>query len=99
MEPRGSIHIQAAAPPKLALSMPRNGCGIGCLIEPGPLGVLISRRRSGACDAVRWDRSTGAGCDSRLDSKRCGAPAVAAHAVHRRELEDAFIDIDIDNPA
>ena len=99
MEPRGSIHIQAAAPPKLALSMPRNGCGICCLVEPDPLGVLISRRRSGACDAVRWDRSTGAGCDSSLDSEGYGAPAVAANVVHQLELEDAFIDIDIDNPA
>lgn len=51
------------------------------------------------CDAVRWDRSTGAGCDSSLDSERYGAPAVAVHVVHQLELEDAFIDIDIDNPA
>jgi len=25
-----------------------------CLLEPCPLGVVLSRRRSGACAALRW---------------------------------------------
>lgn len=34
---------------------PCNGCGVCCLAEPCPLGVLLSRRRSGACVALQWD--------------------------------------------
>ena len=59
------VHVHAAAPRKPAFGAPCNGCGICCLAEPCPLGVLISRRRHGACDALRWD-----GAQSRY---RCGA--------------------------
>ena len=31
-----------------------DGCGLCCLAEPCPLGVLVSRRRRGACSALRW---------------------------------------------
>lgn len=49
------IHIHPAAPPKPALGAPCNGCGVCCLAEPCPLGQVISRKRRGACDALRWD--------------------------------------------
>ena len=49
------IHIEPEAPPKPALGAPCNGCGVCCLAEPCPLGMLISRRRTGACDALRWN--------------------------------------------
>lgn len=49
------IHIHPAAPAKPALGAPCNGCGLCCLAEPCPLGQVISRKRSGACDALRWD--------------------------------------------
>jgi hypothetical protein len=49
------IHIHPEASPKPALGTPCNGCGICCLAEPCPLGQVISRKRSGACDALRWD--------------------------------------------
>jgi len=49
------IHIRTEAPPKPALGQPCNGCGICCLAEPCPLGVMLSRRRIGACVALRWD--------------------------------------------
>ena len=49
------IHIHPEAPPKPALGTPCNGCGVCCLAEPCPLGQVISRKRSGACDALRWD--------------------------------------------
>ena len=49
------IHIQAEAPDKPALGTPCNGCGVCCLAEPCPLGMVISRRRHGACNALRWD--------------------------------------------
>jgi hypothetical protein len=49
-----TIHIHAEAPRKPAFGEPCNGCGVCCLVEPCPLGVVISRRRTGACDALRW---------------------------------------------
>jgi hypothetical protein len=48
------IHIQPAAPSKPAAGAPCNGCGVCCLWAPCPLGVLLSRRRRGACVAVSW---------------------------------------------
>lgn len=59
------IHIQPEAPPKPGLGAPCNGCGVCCLAEPCPLGVLLSRRRRGACVALTWD-----GAQSRY---QCGA--------------------------
>lgn len=48
------IHIEPAAPPKPAWGQPCNGCGVCCLVEPCPLGMVVSRRRHGACTALRW---------------------------------------------
>ena len=45
----------AQAPAKPALGAPCNGCGLCCLAEPCPMGMLVSRRRTGACSALRWD--------------------------------------------
>ncbi len=75
------IHIQPEAPPKPALGQPCNGCGVCCLLEPCPLGVLLSRRRQGACMAVRWDAAA--------RRYRCGslsAPAEVAQAALPRGL-------------
>ncbi len=49
------IHIHPDAPAKPAWGEPCNGCGICCLAEPCPLGQLVSRKRRGACAALRWD--------------------------------------------
>jgi len=46
------IHADAASKP--APGAPCNGCGVCCLLEPCPLGVLLLGRRHGACVAVRW---------------------------------------------
>jgi hypothetical protein len=51
---RQIIHIHRAAPPKPAQGESCNGCGICCLSEPCPVGMLLSRKRHGACDALRW---------------------------------------------
>ena len=49
------IRIHTAAPAKPAPGAACNGCGVCCLAEPCPLGMLVSRRRRGACAAVEWD--------------------------------------------
>ncbi|MFY7866628.1 hypothetical protein [Roseateles sp.] len=48
------IHIHPDAPSKPAEGAACNGCGICCLSEPCPIGVLISRKRRGACRALQW---------------------------------------------
>jgi hypothetical protein len=50
-----TIRIEPAAPPKPAPGAACNGCGVCCLAEPCPVGIVVSRRRSGACAALRWD--------------------------------------------
>jgi hypothetical protein len=57
------IHVQAATKP--AMGAPCNGCGLCCLAEPCPLGVLLSRSRRGPCKALQWGE---------VDAQyRCGA--------------------------
>lgn len=48
------IWIHPEAPPKPALGQPCNGCGVCCLAEPCPLGMLVSLKREGACRALQW---------------------------------------------
>jgi hypothetical protein len=48
------IHIHADAPTKPEFGAPCNGCGVCCMTEPCPLGVLVSRKRQGACKALEW---------------------------------------------
>ena len=64
------IHLHVDAPPKPAWGEPCNGCGLCCLTEPCPAGMLLSGRRHGACRLVHWD--TAAGC------YRCGLMSGAA---------------------
>ncbi|MCH8180545.1 MAG: hypothetical protein IIA02_12295 [Proteobacteria bacterium] len=53
------IHIHPEAPPKPALGAPCNGCGVCCLAEPCPVGMLVSRKRRGACHALVWSAGEG----------------------------------------
>jgi len=50
-----TVWIHVDAPAKPALGETCNGCGVCCLAEPCPVGMLLSRRRHGACVALRWD--------------------------------------------
>jgi hypothetical protein len=50
-----SIRAAAAASAKPDFGAPCNGCGLCCLAEPCPAGVVASGRREGACAALRWD--------------------------------------------
>jgi len=62
------IRIHPDAPAKPPAGAPCNGCGVCCLLEPCPLGVLLSGRRRGACAAVQ--------CDGPARRYRCGAITV-----------------------
>lgn len=59
------IHIEPLAPSKPLVGAPCNGCGVCCLAEPCPLGMVLSRRRVGACLALRWSATA--------QQYRCGA--------------------------
>ena len=49
------IRLHAAAPDKPALGQPCNGCGVCCASEPCPVGMVVSLRTTGACDALVWN--------------------------------------------
>lgn len=55
--PYRTVLIHPAAPPPPAPGAPCNGCGLCCLAEPCPLGMLVSHRRSGPCAALRWSEA------------------------------------------
>lgn len=76
-----TIHTEPDAPRKPALGAPCNGCGVCCLMEPCPLGVLLSGRRSGACSALRWQPAN--------RQYRCGA-ITSAQEVLRARLPTAI---------
>ena len=59
------IHIELLAPDKPPEGAVCNGCGLCCLAEPCPLGILLFRQRAGACPALRWEESA--------RQYRCGA--------------------------
>ena len=63
-----TIYIHPLAPAKVPAGAACNGCGVCCLFEPCPLGVILSRARTGACVALRWQGSLG--------QYRCGAIVV-----------------------
>jgi hypothetical protein len=73
------IHIQLEAPPKPPEGQPCNGCGVCCLAEPCPVGVLVSRRFKGACAALRWsDAGRRYNCGLLGDADWAGGAALAA---------------------
>lgn len=53
------IPLHLEAPPKPEEGAACNGCGLCCLAEPCPLGMVISRRLHGACVALTWDEGDG----------------------------------------
>lgn len=67
------IHLDAALQP--VPGAPCNGCGVCCLLEPCPLGVVLSGRRRGACVAVRWHDDS--------HQYRCGALSEPVAVLHR----------------
>ncbi|MHB8948173.1 MAG: hypothetical protein ACYC4S_03800 [Rhodoferax sp.] len=69
------IHIHPDAALQPAPGAPCNGCGLCCLLEPCPLGAILSGRRQGACVAVRWH--------DELRQYRCGALCEPAAVLQR----------------
>lgn len=53
------IYLQPEAPRKPATGAPCNGCGLCCLLEPCPVGILVSRRLRGTCKALLWAPNLG----------------------------------------
>ena len=76
------IHIHPEAPRKPPEGAPCNGCGVCCLAEPCPLGVLLSGRRTGACDALRWSDESQVGQAG--GNYRCGALSEPQDVLARR---------------
>lgn len=64
------ILIHPAAPAKPEPGQACNGCGVCCAWQPCPLGMLVSRRRSGACLALKWQEA-----DRRYSCAMVAAPA------------------------
>lgn len=54
-ETRRIILLHPMAPPKPAVGQACNGCGVCCMAEPCPVGMVLSLRRRGACRRLRWD--------------------------------------------
>ena len=67
------IHIHPLAPAKVAVGAPCTGCGVCCVFAPCPLGMVLSGRRNGACDALRWNAA--------LLQYRCGAIVAPQHVL------------------
>ena len=65
MIPHIKITIHPQAPLKPAEGQPCNGCGVCCLVEPCPLGMVLSLKTQGACRMLRWH--------DELGLYRCGA--------------------------
>ena len=51
------IEIHPLAPAQPRTGEPCNGCGVCCLMFPCPLGIVLSRKRMGRCNALRWSDS------------------------------------------
>ena len=73
------VWLHPEAPAKPVEGAPCNGCGLCCLAEPCPLGVLVSRRRAGACLALRWSDADG--------RYLCGMVVDPATVAHEAEYE------------
>jgi hypothetical protein len=81
------ILLHPAAPAQPRPGEPCNGCGTCCAAEPCPLGMLLSRRRHGACAALAWSDAEGRyHCGVLAQPKRWLPllPAAWGHALARR---------------
>jgi len=80
------LWIRREAPAKPPYAAPCNGCGVCCLAEPCPLGMLLSGRRKGACRLLRWHES-----ERRYRCGALGEPARGPLARWRQRLARRWI--------
>ncbi|MBS0392235.1 MAG: hypothetical protein KGM60_11980 [Comamonadaceae bacterium] len=94
---RGVVVLrQEGAPPKPPLGAPCNGCGLCCLLEPCPLGMVLSRRRSGACVMLRWDEAQQRyGCGALMAAPQGWLGLVRQRLVRRWIAAGAGCDADL----
>jgi hypothetical protein len=101
------IYLEPEAPIKPAAGDACNGCGVCCLSEPCPLGAVLSGRRFGPCDWVRWDaEARHYRCSAADDagSRLPGVPKVAVRALEalaRRWIaagKGCDCDLEVDAP-
>jgi hypothetical protein len=86
MRHRTVIQIHPAAALKPEQGEPCNGCGVCCAAEPCPVGMLVSRSRTGACAALTWvEAESRYRCGVALQPQRF-MPAWLAPAVGRVAL-------------
>lgn len=111
---RRVIQLHLQSPPKPAAGAACNGCGVCCAAEPCPVGMLVSRRRHGACTALVWQddepATAGAAPGLRTGRYRCGllvsrAPTLAGRLADRlaRRLiaagQGCDCDLEVEPPA
>lgn len=79
------IEIHPEAPPKPSAGATCNGCGVCCLAEPCPVGVVLSGRLSGACRQLQWRHETGRYVCGVLERTAGNQPGTSAwrRALHR----------------
>lgn len=57
-DPGRIVFLEPSAPAKPPEGAPCNGCGVCCLAEPCPAGVLLTRSLRGPCKVLRWDAAS-----------------------------------------
>ena len=53
------IMLRIDAPTKPSVGALCNGCGVCCMSEPCPVGMLVSKRTQGACKALEFSEREG----------------------------------------
>ena len=53
------VMLRVEAPDKAGTGQPCNGCGVCCVSEPCPVGVLFTGRTRGACRALDFSDERG----------------------------------------
>ena len=77
------IMIQPLAPAHPGVGQPCNGCGLCCLWQPCPVGVVVTRSRQGPCRALVWSAELSVYRCGLLTTPRAFVPWLPAAVVRR----------------
>ena len=80
------IYLHADAPRKPPEGASCNGCGVCCATAPCPLGMLLSRKRRGACRALRWSEGGARYTCGAVDAPQAWLPWLPKRLVRRLAL-------------